>query len=140
MYALIARVRGKRRVCEYLQICETVRRRGKPTRCSLGPHKVDGLLRGLRRFAEREAAPGVRPAEAPILATRLAQRLAQAGLRLSAVEALEILEGVQAVDQHWGDTVVTHLTRPSPKARAILQAFGPPAEATILRTEPLPAA
>ena len=47
---------------------------------------------------------------------------------------------MQAVDQQWGDAVVTHLTRPSPAARAILQAFGLPAEATILRSEPRPAA
>jgi transposase len=80
MYAYIARVRAKGRLYEYLQVCETVRRNGKPTRRTLGslgrldrldPHKVDGLIRGLRRFADAEAAPGVRPAAAPILATRL---------------------------------------------------------------------
>lgn len=79
MYAYIARVRAKGRVYEYLQVCETVRRDGKPTRRTLGslgrldrldPQKVDGLIRGLRRYAEREAAsPG--PTEAPILTTRL---------------------------------------------------------------------
>jgi len=78
MYAYIARVRAKGKLYEYLQVCETVRRDGKPTRRTLGslgrldrldPHKVDGLIRGLRRFADREAAsPG--PTEAPILATR----------------------------------------------------------------------
>jgi hypothetical protein len=79
MYAYIARVRAKGRLYEYLQVCETVRRDGKPTRRTLGslgrldrldPHKVDGLIRGLRRFAEREAA-SPEPTEAPILATRL---------------------------------------------------------------------
>jgi hypothetical protein len=78
MYAYIARVRAKGKLYEYLQVCETVRRDGKPTRRTLGslgrldrldPHKVDGLIRGLRRFADREAAsPG--PREAPLLATR----------------------------------------------------------------------
>ena len=80
MYAYIARVRSKGRLYEYLQVCETVRRNGKPTRRTLGslgrldqldPGKVDGLIRGLRRFAWREGEAWVRPAEAPIVATRV---------------------------------------------------------------------
>ncbi len=75
-----------------------------------------------------------------LLATRLEQRLAQAGLALPAARALQQLEDVRAVDQQWGEVLLTHKTRPSPEARAILQALGLPAEATILRSEPLPAA
>ena len=79
MYAYIARVKSKGRLYEYLQVCETVRRNGKPTRRTLGslgrldrldPRKIDGLIRGLRRYAGKEAEPGVRAAEAPIVATR----------------------------------------------------------------------
>ena len=75
-----------------------------------------------------------------LLATRLEQRLAQAGLKLTAAQALAQLGEVRAVDQQWGDVVLTHLTRPSPEAQAILRAFDLPAEATILRSQSRPAA
>jgi hypothetical protein len=76
-----------------------------------------------------------------LLATRLEQRLAQAGLKLTAAQALAQLDEVRAVDQQWGDAVVTHMTRPSPEeAQAILRAFDLPADATILRSQSRPAA
>jgi hypothetical protein len=75
-----------------------------------------------------------------LLATRLEHHLARAGLDLTAAQALQQLEEVRAVDQQWGDLVLTHRTRPGSQAQAILRAFDLPAEATLLRTSPLSAA
>jgi transposase len=75
-----------------------------------------------------------------LLATRLEHHLAQAGLDLTAAQALQQLEDVRAVDQQWADVVLTHRTRPGAQAARILQALDLPTEPTILRTSPLTAA
>ena len=74
-----------------------------------------------------------------LLAKVMEQRLSKAGLQLSAARALRSLEKVMAVEQQWGDFTVTRTTTPKPDAAAILKAFGLPADAQILRTQPLSA-
>lgn len=80
MYAYVSRKRYKDRVYEYVQICETVRRHGRPTRRILGslgrldeldPKRVDNLVRGLRRFGTAESQQGVELDEADIVANRV---------------------------------------------------------------------
>ena len=44
-----------------------------------------------------------------------------------------------AVEQHWGDFTVNLTTKLKPEAEPMLRAFGLPADAQILRTEPLSA-
>ena len=52
---------------------------------------------------------------------------------------MQTLEKVMAVEQQWGDFLVTRTTKPKPEAEPLLKAFGLPADVAMLRTEPLSA-
>ena len=78
---------------------------------------------------------GVAPIDASSGLT-VCKRLHRAGgRRLLFVRASKVM----AVEQHWRDFTVTRTTKPKPEAEPMLRAFGLPADAQILRTEPLSA-
>jgi transposase len=79
-YVYISRKRYKDTDYAYVQICETVRKNGVPTRRVLGnlgrldrldPRRVDNLIRGLRRFGTEASQQGPSLEEAEIVAHRL---------------------------------------------------------------------
>lgn len=80
MYPYINRSRYQDTVYQYLQICQTVRRNGRPTRQVLGtlgrldqldPKRVDNLIRGLKRFGTASSRDGVPLEQADILEQRV---------------------------------------------------------------------
>jgi hypothetical protein len=70
-----------------------------------------------------------------LLEKALATRLSQAGLELSARQALDQLSTLHLIENRLGEATVRTISRPSPMVQAILKAAGMPLPPTIVPTD-----